>query len=78
MSLTKLEQLAKDASSAQDCCGDNEKAIVEFHYSTNPETILKMCELMREMGEALECYEDSQGQPQYVKDALSKYKEWVK
>ena len=78
MNLTELEQLAKAAIEERtNPKGRLHYFITEFYNSANPETILRLIELMREMGEALELH--ARQYPQMVKgytaDAIDKYKE---
>jgi Tfp pilus assembly protein FimV len=89
MNLTELEQLAKAAIESRGNL-DTEESIAEhinrygaYNEATNPETILRLIELVREMGEALEIALKDQrdGFGLAVKDTervLAKYKEWMK
>jgi hypothetical protein len=71
MNLTELEQLAKDVVETGSDAGWDEAA--------NPETILRLIELVKEMGECMpHCYAETDARISERAAILAKYKEWMK
>jgi hypothetical protein len=92
MSINELEQLAKAVYAPNKDDWELKQALLHFDRAANPETILRLIELLREMAGALvdlDTFADSSDDCQYgtlstsfVKDvvgeALAKYKEMTK
>jgi hypothetical protein len=83
MTITELEKLAKAALN-ETAPYVRAEAQQNFRFVTNPETIIQLIELLREMGDALENLEQVKGrhhtEQAYNKcmDALQRYREMTK
>jgi hypothetical protein len=78
MNLDTLEALAKAAIAARDYGDDSTEGIAYdimcgaiFQKQANPETILALIALLREMGEALRCMQDGSELAAYLPNEFS-------
>jgi hypothetical protein len=84
MNITELEKLAKAVYSPTKDNWEMRHAFAAFNKEANPQTILSMIALLREMGEALKKYQkrgsmDDLEDADYAMDAaLAKYKGMTK
>ena len=77
MNITELENLAKAVLNETATCARAE-AQQNFRFVANPQTIIQLIELLREMGEALEFMGSMYHLPMKVSKALAKFKEMTK
>jgi hypothetical protein len=79
MNLTELENLAKAVYSPTKDNWEMRHAFAAFNKEANPQTILAMIELMKEMGECLlHCYAETDARINKRAEILAKYKEMTK
>ncbi len=79
MNLNELEALAKAVASRP--IMDNieyYEGLVKYLTAANPETILRLIELVREMGEALESCAVAFSDDEELHDVLAKFKDMTK